>query len=1030
MKYLLSTLFLVFSLCLITTSLQAQETSFDYEVMKTKAIKVGTTKKVSESLKVPKTSAEVKKAWKEVNRPPKDMKNRGTRHIVKPELEHQGPDPVRQSSSQFLSMNQNIKVLQNFDGLTNGSPNDPTGDIGKDYYVEAINATQIGVFDKDGMMIDQFSANTLWQPLGFFSAGDPIVLYDQEYEKWIITEFPSGNQLLIAVSETSDPLGAYDVYNFSTPNFPDYPKYAVWQNALTVTTNEQGPGILHIYMLNREQIMNGEDNVDIQRIGIEGNTAIESGFFVATPVDWTGQAKPDENQGPYFLSLDDSAWGVSDEDQINLWEIDIDWDDENNTEVTKTSIVTAPYDTYPCSVSGIGWSCIPQPDGAVGLDGLPDVIMNQSHYRKFPGHESIVLSFVTDVTDGENLAGVRWMELRKSGADDWSLYQEGTYAPDDGLDRFMSSICMDKFGNIALAYNVSSEEEYPGIRMTARRAGDPLGMMTFTEEIVVEGTNTVEAFARFGDYAHMTIDPIDDVTFWHISEYGGDGFSNSNVRIVSFILEKENYDLAVTDISSPETNVLFSSEPEDVTATITNFGKNPIEVFDVGYIFEGTPSAIENVEFLLEPDSNYTHTFADQIITDQVGYYDLEVFVTAEMDSTNLNDTLKLDVRKLGNVDAATYTVENASGLAFVCDQEITFNFEISNQGVENLTSVDYSVLENGNEIGADSWEGDLATFESEFVSFTTTSITNGDNEYTVILTNPNGQNDEDLSNNTSSTNIEVDLEASTVNLTITFDFFADQTSWDITNEDGEVMAEGNNYTISNATITETICLPDDQCYNLNVYDSAGNGVFAGTVVVEDEDEQEIVIDESLQQIGASESFPFCLGAGCILDIDVTVTPSGTDEANTGIISISVNSGFPPFQYSINDGETFGSTKVFENLDDGFYDVVVQDSFGCIIDTFAIIDIVAIKNQAVNSNNITIAPNPNNGFFSMEIEYDGPYMMNYTIINEKGQFITKNSINRYNDTYLGQVNLTSFPSGIYYIVFDNKNAGVAKVIVQ
>jgi len=64
------------------------------------------------------------------------------------------------------------------------------------------------------------------------------------------------------------------------------------------------------------------------------------------------------------------------------------------------------------------------------------------------------------------------------------------------------------------------------------------------------------------------------------------------------------------------------------------------------------------------------------------------------------------------------------------------------------------------------------------------------------------------------------------VDLDIRFDGFPAQTSWNVTDANGNIVVSGGTYngSIGNSTITETTCLPDG-CYTLNFFDSAGNGL-------------------------------------------------------------------------------------------------------------------------------------------------------------------------------------------------------------
>src|SRR5438876_1606036 len=99
----------------------------------------------------------------------------------------------------------------------------------------------------------------------------------------------------------------------------------------------------------------------------------------------------------------------------------------------------------------------------------------------------------------------------------FSPYQQGTYAPDNSF-RWMGSAAMDKAGDIALGYSVSSSTIYPSVRYTGRIPTDPLGTMS-SEASLWEGAGSQTGYSRWGDYTSMQIDPSDDCTFWYVNEY-------------------------------------------------------------------------------------------------------------------------------------------------------------------------------------------------------------------------------------------------------------------------------------------------------------------------------------------------------------------------------------------------------------------------------------------------------------------------------------------------------------------------------
>jgi hypothetical protein len=101
----------------------------------------------------------------------------------------------------------------------------------------------------------------------------------------------------------------------------------------------------------------------------------------------------------------------------------------------------------------------------------------------------------------------------------------------------MGSIAMDKAGDIALGYSISSSSMSPSIRYTGRFPGDPLNQMESEIDILsgagVSAGSQTGSF-RWGDYSAMSIDPVDDCTFWYTTEYQPTNGSAWSTRIASF----------------------------------------------------------------------------------------------------------------------------------------------------------------------------------------------------------------------------------------------------------------------------------------------------------------------------------------------------------------------------------------------------------------------------------------------------------------------------------------------------------------
>jgi hypothetical protein len=115
------------------------------------------------------------------------------------------------------------------------------------------------------------------------------------------------------------------------------------------------------------------------------------------------------------------------------------------------------------------------------------------------------------------------------------VYQQSTLPASDSIHRWMGSVAMDQAGDMALGYSASNASIYPSIRYTGRLATDTLNTMQ-SETIVKDGTGSqLQNLSRWGDYSAMTVDPVDDCTFWYTTEYlKGNGTWNWSTWITSF----------------------------------------------------------------------------------------------------------------------------------------------------------------------------------------------------------------------------------------------------------------------------------------------------------------------------------------------------------------------------------------------------------------------------------------------------------------------------------------------------------------
>lgn len=475
---------------------------------------------------------------------------------------------------------------------SNSNPPDTVGDVGRNHYVQMSNASGPGgstgffIVRKDGTApttpggSGPFNFGALW-PAGACNSnlGDPIVVYDHLADRWLLSQFAQPNDpgpgfLCVAISQTADPT-ANSWFLYTMPlhtDLPDYPKIGVWPDGYYVTTFEQAN--LGLYVLDRANMLLGNAAGFLKTtisslVGPARNTR-------ALPADLDGSTPPAGAPGIFVRTVDDQQDSLNPTDRIEVYEGQVNWQTNTFTLNQLADVAPTAFDTMTCNRGSAGVrSCIPQPGVTDTLDALSNRPMMQLKYRNYGSHQALLFNQTIDVqgsiqpvlgfVPGNEVAGVRWTELRKSGAN-WLLHQDGTYAPQPNgatldaqlLHRWMGSAALDRFGNIGLAYSVVNSDTTapvtPGLRYTGRTAADVAGLMPQGEQIILNGVGVVDNGnatvdpVRWGDYSALSIDPVDDCTFWFTSHVAG---GPRVTRIASFRFADCATDLAVTKTASP-----------------------------------------------------------------------------------------------------------------------------------------------------------------------------------------------------------------------------------------------------------------------------------------------------------------------------------------------------------------------------------------------------------------------------------------------------------------------------------------------
>lgn len=565
-------------------------------------------------------------------------------------------------------------TIANFDGVgaNNGvCPPDTDGDVGPNHYISVVNL-MYSIYDKNGTkLMGPFNNSNIFSGMAHNSNdGDAIVLYDETADRWLFSQFslpsyPNGPFYEnVAISQTPDPTGSWYRYQFTFTDMPDYPKLSVWTDGYYMTTNRFSSGSTN-YMgtgavaMDRAKMLAGDPSASMIFFTLPSTNSA----WAVLPSDCDG-ALPPMGTPCYFVYVKPNT--------MTFYEFHADWTTPANS--TYTQSLQLPVQQFTSNVSG----GIPQKGTGVKLDPMSGRLMYRLQFRKFMDHWSMVASGTVGVN---GIAGLRWYELRKEGANPWYIYQQSTYSPDDNY-RWMGSIAMDSSGNIAMGYSISSASMYPSIRYVGRMSSDPLNTMSIAEAGIINGggsqTNTWSGSpSRWGDYSCLSVDPTSPMTFWYTQEYyATTSQSGWKTRVGSFSFANilSVHATAAPNVvcagSSTQLNVnatggsgtytySWTSVPAGFTSNIQNPVVTPTETTKyVATVNDGTQYRVDTVLVSYQPlptvfagnDTNYSNNitlFPVVGIVSNTGH----VQWTTEGDGHFLNDTLDMTLYYPGNSD-------------------------------------------------------------------------------------------------------------------------------------------------------------------------------------------------------------------------------------------------------------------------------------------------------------------------------------------------------------------------------------------
>ncbi len=321
-------------------------------------------------------------------------------------------------------------------------------------------------------------------------------------------------------------------------------------------------------------------------------------------------------------------------------------------------------------------------------------------------------------------------------------------------------------------------------------------------------------------------------------------------------------------------------------------------------------------------------------------------------------------VTGINNVSASSY-----SGTTNIpCGQETTITPEITirNLGTANLTSCDIELMVDGSIIETVQWTGDLASTETEVVSFADISV-NSSAELSFTVSSPNGQADDSESNNTLTTVIGSQRAELEVTFEITTDFWPEEITWQLKDDTGATLFsnEDEGALSCDETYTQVYNLDPGKCYTLSIQDSYGDGILNGAI---------------------NPNSHSC------------TTPNGQNSTAMGAVSLTSNAGVMFNQIDYGDGTDI---------------------------EFITFDPNAVEELSLEALNLFPNPASNNVTLSFGIAETKD--LEITLYNMFGQVVESIVDQTYNTgSHTVEINTTRVANGMYFVNITDGNAVITR----
>ena len=415
-------------------------------------------------------------------------------------------------------------------------PPDTMGAVGDGYVMTMLN-NKVNIQTLTGKSYGEVPLESFWDNISTM-VFDPTVIYDFFVKKWVAVAAAdpgkSSSKILIAISETPNPLQRWDIFYFYADSrgeaFADYPRVGLNSKWIAITTN--------MYSLDGSHYLGPKMWVIVQNSLKNRNLKYKE--FPAGFDNLSG-----------FTIVPSVSYDIN---EPNLYLVDDSFIDSMEYPLIRVSEITGSTDDPQ-------WK--PTPDGGGSFPGTglfyPHINFN---YRLIKAYQKGATERIdTDDVRIENaiyINGKLWFThtggLPATGTPDrtavfWyevdpklldttgdPIVQSGVVDPGEGGCLFYPSIAVNRYNDVVIGFSRSDKTRYAEAAFVSRSSWDSPGTMSeiktikkgeapYRKEPSSEATGDLVAGGiRWGDYSSTVIDPSDNTTFWTIQEYAAKPF--------------------------------------------------------------------------------------------------------------------------------------------------------------------------------------------------------------------------------------------------------------------------------------------------------------------------------------------------------------------------------------------------------------------------------------------------------------------------------------------------------------------------